>query len=81
MVTREIIEPGLAYFYKISQATKNVFLYLGKRAKSTSWVKPLSLFLLNSLLGLLEFLLHKGLQVQCLEFQVHTEAAHEVLES
>lgn len=68
--TREIIELlyGLACFYKTSQTTK-IFLYLGKTAKSTRYVKLLSLLVLNSLLGLLEYLLPKGLQEQCLEFQ------------
>lgn len=70
MVTREIIELlyGLASFYRVSRAAK-IFLCFGERARSARDTKPLSLFVLSSLLGLSEYLLPNRLQGHCREFQ------------
>lgn len=70
MVTREIIELlyGLASFYRVNRAAK-IFLCFGERARSARDTKPLSLFVLSSLLGLSEYLLPNSLQGHCWEFQ------------
>lgn len=70
MVTRETTEllDGLASFYKVSWAAK-IFLCFGERARSARDTKPLSLFVLGSLLGLAEYLLPNRLQGHCWEFQ------------
>lgn len=57
----------LACFYKVRP--ERFFATLEKGPKSTSYAKPLNLFILRGLLGLLGYLSPKGLQEQCLESQ------------